>query len=293
MLAFFNGLPDGAITQHEDLIRQCIAASKTALETYRPNTPDALAANRRTLGEALRITVGYDHSTVTYEYKAQKDGTLIGNRRNVHVPIRTFTPETPSDTSTLLIHPHGMDALYAPIIEALLDKSHTVYAIDPFGTGQNIGEENPEEPRGGGRFFNTFNRTDDAERIYDIALALRHIPDGPVNIVGFGNAGLWTLIAGAITERTDLQIASDINAFNTATENDYLNRLPIPGILKAGGLPNAAALIAPNNLLLHNTGDTFDTSWAEAAYALHPEATLTIKDDLAKNEDLIDFLCGK
>ena len=43
MLAFFNGLPDGAITQHADLIRQCIAASKTALETYRPNTLDALA----------------------------------------------------------------------------------------------------------------------------------------------------------------------------------------------------------------------------------------------------------
>ena len=45
----------------------------------------------------------------------------------------------------------------------------------------------------------------------------------------------------------------------------------------------------PNNLLLHNTGDTFDTSWAEAAYALYPEATLTVKNDLAKNEDLIDF----
>ena len=186
-----------------------------------------------------------------------------------------------------------MDALYSPLIQALLDKGQTVYAIDPFGTGQNIGEENPEEPRGGGNFFNTFNRTDDAERIYDIALALRHIPDGPTNIVGFGNAGLWTIIAGAISERTDLQIASDIGAFNTKTENDYLKRLPIPGILKAGGLPNAAALIAPNNLLLHNTGDTFDTSWAEAAYAHYPEATLTVKNDLAKNEDLINFLCEK
>ena len=172
----------------------------------------------------------------------------------MRVPIRTFTPESPSGTSTLLIHPHGMDALYSPIIHALLDKGQTVYAIDPFGTGQNIGEENPEEPRGGERFFNTFNRTDDAERIYDIALALRHIPDGPVNIVGFGNAGLWALIAGAITERADLQIASDINAFNTTTENDYLNRLPIPGILKAGGLPNAATTHRPEQLVLAQHG---------------------------------------
>ena len=156
MLAFFDGLPDGAITQHKDLIRQCIAASKKALETYRPNTPDALAKNRRILGEALRITVGYDDSTVTYQHNTKENGTLIGNRRNVRVPIRTFTPESPSDTSTLLIHPQGMDALYSPVIHTLLDKGHTVYAIDPFGTGQNIGEENPEEPRGGGNFFNTF-----------------------------------------------------------------------------------------------------------------------------------------
>jgi pimeloyl-ACP methyl ester carboxylesterase len=298
MLAFFDGLPDGAITQHEDLIRQCIAASKTALETHRPNTPDALAENRRTLGEALCIAIGYDHTTVTYQHNAKtqishltcEDGTLIGNRRKVRVPIRTFTPETPSDTSTLLIHSHGINALYSPIIHALLDKGHTVYAIDLFGTGQNIDQENPEEPRGNGRFFNTFNRTDDAERIYDIALALRHMPGGRANIVGFGNAGLWAIIAGAFSERTDLQIVSDIGTFNTTSENDYLNRLPIPGILKAGGLPNAAALIAPNNLLLHNTGDAFDTSWAEAAYALYPEAILTLKNDRLKNDDLIDFL---
>ena len=75
---------------------------------------------------------------------------------------------------------------------------------------------------------------------------MRHIPDGPVNIVGFGNAGLWAIIAGAITERADLQIASDIGAFNTTTEDDYLNRLPIPpAYSKREALPNAAALNAP------------------------------------------------
>ena len=286
MLAFFDGLPDGAITQHEDLIRQCIAASKTALETHRQNTPDALAENRRILGEALRIAIGYDDTTVTYQHNAKtqishltcEDGTLIGNRRKVRVPIRTFTPESPSDASTLLIHPHGMNALYTPIIHALLDKGQTVYAIDPFGTGQNIGEENPEEPRGERETSSiplTAPTMPSASATF--ALALRHMPSGPANIVGFGNAGLWAIIASAISERANLQIVSDIGAFNTTTENDYLNRLPIPGILKAGGLPNAAALIAPNNLLLHNTGDAFDTSWAEAAYALYPEATLTHK----------------
>jgi hypothetical protein len=40
----------------------------------------------------------------------------------------------------------------------------------------------------------------------------------------------------------------------------------IPGILKAGGLPNALAFIAPRALFLHNTHNYVDTSWAEAAY---------------------------
>ncbi len=299
MLAFFDGLPDGAITRHEDLIRQCIAASKTALETYRPDTCEALAENRRVLGEALRLAVGYDECAVTYRCIGAtcvadltgEDGTLIGDRRRVRVPIRTFVPDAPSGASTLLIHPHGMNALYSPIICALLAEGRAVYAIDLFGTGQNVGEENPQDPRGGGPFFNTFNRTDDAERVYDLLLTLRHIADDPLTIVGFGQAGLYTLIAGAISERRDLQIVSDVGAFNTALETDYLNRLPVPGILKAGGLPNAAALIVPNNLLLHNAGDAFDTSWAEVAYALYPNATLTVQRDLLKNDDLIHFAC--
>lgn len=297
MLAFFDGLPDGAIARHEDLIRQCIAASKTALEAYRPSSDEAMAKNRRVLGRALRVAVGYDDSAVLYERDAEtrfadmpcEDGTLIGSRRGVRVPIRTFVPDAPSGTSALLLHARGMDALYSPIIRALLAHGQTVYAIDLFGTGRNVGEENPDEPRGNSPFFNTFNRTDDAERVCDILLATRHVPNGPLNIIGFGQAGLWALLAGAISERANLKLACDVGAFDTGREDDYLHRLPIPGILKAGGLPNAAALVAPNDLLLHNAGDAFDTSWAEDAYARHPKAALIIQRDRAKLGALIDF----
>lgn len=50
----------------------------------------------------------------------------------------------------------------------------------------------------------------------------------------------------------------------------------LPGILRAGGLSNAAALLAPRPSLLHNTGDSFDASWARSAYELkHPQSTGT------------------
>ncbi|MFL7808109.1 MAG: hypothetical protein AB8I80_05745, partial [Anaerolineae bacterium] len=115
-----------------------------------------------------------------------------------------------------------------------------------------------------------------------------------VNVVGFGDAGLSTLIAGAVLEPRDTtcRFAIDTAALNTADQQDYLCRLPIPGILKAGGLPNAAALVAPHDLLLHNTGDGFDSTWAQAAYVLYPDATLTLQRDRLQNNALIAFLDG-
>jgi hypothetical protein len=180
-------------------------------------------------------------------------------------------------------------------VRDLLARGHTVYAIDPFGVGQNVDEQDPEQPRGSTKFFTTFNRTDDAERIYDIILALRHIlPANPrtVNVTGFDRAGLWTLIAGALLEPRDTTCrwVIDTAGFSTAGDHDYLQRLPIPGILKAGGLPNAAALVAPHDLLLHNTGGVFDSTWAEAAYALYPGATLTLQEDRLRNDALVAFL---
>jgi hypothetical protein len=128
-------------------------------------------------------------------------------------------------------------------------------------------------------------------------LALRYILSADpqtVDVVGFDRAGLWTLIAGAVLEPRDTKcrFAIDTTAFDTANYHDYLSRLPIPGILKAGGLSNAAALVAPHDLLLHNTGEVFDSTWAEAAYALYPGAMLTLQKDRLRNDALLAFLDG-
>jgi len=302
LLAFWDGLPEGALTNHEDLIQQCIATSQQVIETYRPETAEKLAQNRNILGQALRIAIGYDDSPVTYQTEndtsdenlTSEDGLLMGERRNVTVPLCTFNPN--ANTATLLIHPQGINALYSPLVQALIENDHTVYAIDPFGIGQNIGEQNPESPRGDVNLFNTYNRTDDAERIYDITLTLRHLASQnhkAINVVGFHTAGLWTLIAAAANElNTPMHFIIDTNHFNTQSESNYLTHLPIPGILKAGGLQNAAALVTPNTLHLHNTGDNFDTSWAQAAYQQNPNTTLTLQSDRLKNDALIALLAS-
>ncbi len=92
-----------------------------------------------------------------------------------------------------------------------------------------------------------------------------------VNVAGFGDAGPQVALAAAVLgppkpDEPVIRFAIDANLFDSDLEKRYLEDLFIPGILKAGGLRNAVALIAPRPLLLYNTHALFDASWAEAAY---------------------------
>jgi len=151
-------------------------------------------------------------------------------------------------------------------------------------------------------YFTTFNRTDDAERVCDILAAITYCrwhggdakASARVNIAGFGKAGPWTVIAGAVIEspkegNCELRFVIDGNRFDTSSEQEYLKSLSIPGTLRAGGLPNATALIAPNPLLLHNVGDSFDTSLVKAAYTVG-QGEVTIESAELDDADLMAFM---
>jgi len=94
-----------------------------------------------------------------------------------------------------------------------------------------------------------------------------------------------------------VRFAIDANGFSTASEDRYLKEMFIPGILRAGGLPNALALIAPRPLLLHNTGDVFETAWASEAYgtlvADQGRSKLEIQSALQSDAAIQAFLTAK
>lgn len=306
LLAFFDGLPEGALTEHEALVAQQIAATRAQVVAHKPDTLAALRENRRVLGGALRVAVGYSASNAAlenvrngqWEGLACQEGTFVCAQRGVRVPMRRFVPsENGRDKATLLVHAQGREALDPPVVRALLDAGQTVYAVDTFATGANIDPQDSENPRGSTAYFNTFNRSDDAERIGDIALALRHMLDGQyvqLSAAGFGSAGLWLLLAGALLDAdARLRIAADVDGFVTDRIDDYLDRLPIPGILRSGGLPNATALLVPHDVLLHRIGQGFDTSWAESAYRLYGEASLRVERGSVSNIALVNFLKGR
>jgi hypothetical protein len=303
LLVFNEAVPANAIRNHETLVNRVVELHRRQLDAFQPSTPEQLVRNRETFAEGLRLATGMQPvraNDVSYEPEGQvalagltgERGVLLAKQRGIRIPVWRFRPvERPVGAPrpcTLLAHGQGRAALAskAKLIENLLADGHTVWALEPFG----IGEARPQDvavakARGTTKNFLTFNRTDAAERVYDLTVAMAfcqwHGVNGQrpdhVNVAAFDQAGPWLAVAAAMLGPIQpgdpvLRLAIDANGFTTANEDRYLQDLFIPGILRAGGLPNALALIAPRPLLLHHTGGVFETAWASQAYGLAQSA---------------------
>ncbi|MBN2449205.1 MAG: acetylxylan esterase [Lentisphaeria bacterium] len=320
LLVFARSIPDQAIRDHEGLVDAVVAAAAGQVAAVVPATAEGREANRALFGEGLRLSAGVAPcARDDIEYVARGDAALDGLRgesgflrdvrRDVPVPVWVFRPAAAVSRRTgcvLLVHGGGRAALASRSewVGRWLALGQTVYAVEIFGIGDARPAEETAGSRGSTRFFTTFNRTDDAERVYDLTVALGYCqwhgadgaPPEAVHAIGFGKAGPWLAVAGAVhraagAEPAPIRFAIDANRFPAAAETSYLEDLFLPGILRAGGLANAIALLAPSPLLLHNTGGTLDTSRAVLAYE-DTAARLQVDTAPRSDEACLRFLVG-
>jgi hypothetical protein len=115
--------------------------------------------------------------------------------------------------------------------------------------------------------FDTYNRTAAGQRVADVVAAARANPGA--GIVADGDVALAAILASAIVP---LPIAVlDVGRFDTSSDAQYVERLYIPGLRRAGDLQTAASL-ARGKVLVHNAGDRFAVSGVEVqARPLTPE----------------------
>lgn len=137
-----------------------------------------------------------------------------------------------------------------------------VLAIDAFLTGMASGERERD-----GWFFTTYNRTDDAERIQDIVTALTflHGRYKRVHVVGMDIAGLWVLLARAVTDG-DGKTVVDAAQFDARSDDEFVKRLYIPCLRRVGDMRTALAVMSPRPLLVHDAHPDFPQDWAVVAY---------------------------
>jgi dienelactone hydrolase len=100
------------------------------------------------------------------------------------------------------------------------------------------------------RHFETYNRTPASQRVADIVAALRASPSAV--LVADGDAALPALLAAAIVPvRTAIVNA---RGFDVASDSDFLERLYIPGLRRAGDVSTAAGMMRGETIVHDGRG---------------------------------------
>ncbi len=141
----------------------------------------------------------------------------------------------------LLVDANGAaTARKSPETRAALAAGRPVLLIDAFQTGTAVAVRDRSP-----RYFLTFNKSDDANRVQDILTALawlrKQTPE-KIELRGTGKAGIWCLFAAAVAG-LDVSLHVDLDNF-TGTDEDFLRGFFVPGIQRAGGLDTALRLTA-------------------------------------------------
>ncbi len=141
----------------------------------------------------------------------------------------------------LLVHAGGSSAArQTPEAKAALKAGRPLLLIDAFQTGAAMAIRDRSH-----RYFLTFNKSDDANRVQDILTALaflRSQSPEKIELRGLGKAGLWCLFAAAVAG-IDLALEVDVEGFHGGDE-EFLQQFFVPSIQRAGGLDAALRLTA-------------------------------------------------
>ena len=204
--------------------------------------------------------------------------------------------------AALLVHGDGSNALIdletricAPLVRQLVARGRRVLVADCFaapGSGRAELLQREQERR----FFQAYNRTVAMERIQDILTALAYLRHAAgtdaVDLMGFGAAGIWCLLARAVAGAAASTVV-DADGCDPDDDRTWIEHAFIPLIRRAGGLDTALALAAPARLCIHNAGGRFPAGRVSRLYqALGKPEHLRIEQGAIADEETVRWITG-
>lgn len=301
-------LPEHALKQN-DILRSWAMLSDKAIEKRKPTNSEEHQQFKEEMDSALQHSLGLhipDSNEVTV---AEPEGAfpttyhpdfsarhLLISRKGIGdaIPAILFRTEplVGHDPVVVVVHPDGKEGLINPetgqpsrMIKEIINSDRKVLIIDVFGTGEHGDYERGEDTNN----FTTYNRTTAALRVQDIVTTLLYFTTrgdvSEVSLIGIGEAGLWTLLAAGFTNIK--RVIADAAQFDTSNAEAYLKTLPIPSLRRVGDFRTAGTLIAPHKLIIHNTGDVFNTTWIEDVYKnIGAEENLLVRKDIMPDAEI-------
>jgi len=304
LLVFFGReLPKEAKTQQQ-VVDGLVEARKAQLVALRPRDAAGLARFREVLEPGLRHVLAAEYPAADAILESpSKSGLEAGVRdlvlgrrgRGDRVPVRIWAPPPESRRAVLVVHPDGIAGASThegSLLDPLRRHGSLVASLDAFNTGSARAQRDTSD-----RFFTTYNRTDDASRVQDVLTALAWLKRRPgvrsVSLVGLERAGLWCLLAQALAPGLDAVVA-DADAFATARDEAYLERVFVPLLRSVGGFETALTLGLGSRVLVHDTGDVFDTAAVEAsARATGSAERLRVSREKLADADVVAWVAGR
>jgi len=217
-----RGLPAGAVNYAQLVERWIEAAKKQNEETRDP--------------EAFRDRLFYSIGAAQPE---KVEFELTGERIAMTRPGEgdripgIWLPKSKT-AATLVVHPDGAEAGR----KASAQGTRSVLPTDAFQTGSAVAPRNHDT-----KYFLTFNRTEDANRVQDILTAVAFLKQQgatDIRLVGVGKAAIWATFAAALA-KSPLKLDAPLGDFR-GTDEDFLRDFFVPGIQRAGGLEAARLL---------------------------------------------------
>jgi dienelactone hydrolase len=170
-------------------------------------------------------------------------------------------PETNATMPNMRVHSPALVKPTGAVVLAGVEDAELIAELNRIGRVVIFVEPFQETRDTNSRYFTTYNRTADQIRVSDLLAigALAEKEYGSVDLVGAGPGGLWALVARAVTDSARggvpkfRRTVADAARFPTTDESAYLERLFIPGILRAGGFQS----VPKEDVLIHNAGGVF------------------------------------
>lgn len=212
-------LPGNALT-YSQIFDEWIAAAK------KQNEVTTNAADYR-----LRLTYALAAEWPAHVLSEVQGGKVVLARPGKGDRVAAI--ETGSQPQTIVVHPDGAEAARGAT-------SGPALLLTAFQTGDSVAPRDRSE-----KFFLTFNKSDDAERVQDILTALAYLSEKGVqrpHLIGVGKAAVWCRFAAAVAP-IPVQLDAPLGDF-TGTDQDFIDKFFVPGIQRAGGLGAVDLLLA-------------------------------------------------
>ncbi len=299
-LLVFGSEPKPANALDADgIIQSRIAAAEKQIADMKPHNAASLNAFRKAFGPALMHSLAVEMpkpadieavpSDKSYSSNLSYCSTerfLISRKgKQDAIPVVGMTPDRNATGTAVVVG--ASDTL----IEMLLKAGRRVIKVDCFNTGAHIGSPESADRLTRYGFYDTYNRTDTANRVQDILTVLAWVDDtGNLDLVGTGEGGLWSLLARAFAPNVRRTVV-DANGFNNTNDKSFVDNLYAPSLRRAGDFRTAAALIAPGEIFIHNTRAKFQTDWFENAYSASGQPNgVTIRGTKASDKVVVGWL---